>query len=61
MEKKDYKLTKGWVAFTKDNKLVDIKEVKIGGSANTILEVINKPTKQEVLDELTAKNIPITK
>ena len=61
MEKKEYKLTKGWVAFVKDSKLVDIKEVKIGGHANTILEVINKPTKTEVEAELTSRNISTTK
>ena len=61
MEKKKYKLIKGWVAFVKDGKLVEIKEVKIGGSADTILEVINKPTNQEVLDELNARNISLPK
>lgn len=59
--KKKYKFEKGWVAFIKDNKLVDIVEFPKGGLADTILEPVSKPTKQEVLDELAARNIPSTK
>lgn len=61
MDKKKHKIEKGWAAFVKDGKLVDIKEFPKGGMADTILEVIAKPTKQEVLDELSSKNISTTK
>jgi hypothetical protein len=52
-------IEKGWAAFVKDGKFVGIKEFKLGGSADTILEVINKPTKAEVEVELASRNISI--
>lgn len=55
------KIEKGWAAFIKDGKFIDIKEFKFGGSAETILEIINKPTKEEVEAELASRNISTTK
>jgi hypothetical protein len=55
------KIEKGWVAFVKDGVLIDIKEFKFGGSANTKLQIINKPTRDEVVAELTSKGIALTK
>lgn len=59
MEKKNINIEKGWAAFVKDGKFVGIKEFPLGGKAETILDVINKPTKAEVEAELTSRGITI--
>ena len=60
MERTKYTITKGWTAFVKDGKLVGIKEFPHGGKADTILTLISKPTKEELLAELASQNIPVT-
>jgi hypothetical protein len=50
-------IPKGWTAFINDKRCVGYQEFKEGGKAKTKLTLITKPTKAELLAELSKQGI----
>lgn len=61
MNTKQIFLKKGWVAFVNNSVCVGIIEIKEAGSYSGQASVINKPTKEEVVAELTKLKITLPK
>lgn len=51
----------GWAGFydAETKKLLGISEFKNGGKAHTKLEVVAKPTREEVVSALTAEGVSV--
>ena len=50
-------IPKGWTAFVDDKRCIGYQEFKDGGKAKTKLSLITKPTKAELLAELSKQGI----
>ena len=53
----EIEIPKGWTAFVNDKRCLGYQEFKDGGKAKTKLTIITKPTKAQLLAELSAQGI----